>query len=1526
MSRRAPGLLIVVLAVAAAGATRAAPTPAVDRGLTLRAGSGDSITAPMVGTAVAVRVTGIVARTRLTQVFVNPTTEWVEGIYAFPLPDGAAIDALRMKVGDRVLAGVVREKQLAAAVYQEAKAQGHRTSLLELLRPGVFTTSVANLGPGETVEITIELQQVVEYGRGGFALRFPLVVPPRYAPRGRDALPIAAPVAGPAAPSFSLRIDLEPGFPLGRIASPSHQVTVARDDRAHRYSVELAADVVPADADFQLEWAPAVGQEPSAVYFSEEVGGERYALLMVMPPDAPRAAAARLPRETVFVIDTSGSMEGTSIEQARQALLRGLDRLAPTDAFNVIRFSSTASALFPASVPADPASLERARSWVRDLGAEGGTEMLPALQLALATPAGARRELLRQVIFATDGQVSDEAELLQFLSRNLGDSRLYAVAIGAAPNAAFLRRAASLGRGTLTAISSADQVTIGMDDLFERLAAPLLRDVAVEWGDAEAEAWPARIQDLYLGEPIVVTARLHGEAGPAVVAGTRGDERWRDEISEAHEVRGAGLDELWASRKVQALLDSLTAGGDGGEVAREVTALGLAHRLVTPYTSFVVMEEAAARPAQVAPESYRIPGAVARGAVPRPASADPDLDSHGVEDAITVTAESPLLDERRISTGATVSETELEKIPTARDPWALLQSTPGVLTDRINVGGSESGQQDRHVGPGSAMGQTTWSVDGVVITDMAALGASPSYFDFDAFEEMQVTTGGADAANATGGVTLNMVTKRGTNEWRGSGRFYLVGDGWTSAADLSQADLGRPGPWNRGVASPAGSAQAASAQGDRVVRAEEHGVELGGPVVRDRLWTWGAYGRQRVDRQALGGLAASTEIETVNLKSNSQVTASNSAVLFAFDGGRHAIGLDAGPFRRQESACGESPRGGTPTAAKLEDTEIFSSDLYLTGLGSIVDGGFELAPRGGTDRSAFRDRQDVWHNSYRLLRTERPQRQLKADASLFFSNGRLSHELKLGAGYRTAVDRSRSGWGGAGYALSVDDFGGYDLLAAGRAASLDVTDQYASAFVEDTLSVGAVTAKLGLRYDEQRGRFGPRAVGANPVLPALLPAAGSGGGDAGFAWRSLVPRLGLTYALGAERKTLLRASYARFADQLGAAATAQLDPLALPGYVYLLVSDPAAAAGLVTRGDVVDRNGDGVIDGGDGLGFGAAYDPIGRGVLQSNGVDPGLHAPMTDELVVGAEHALLPELTVGLDLTYRRLTGLLERELLVFDGDPYSPDNLATIGRRHTRADYEPVTVIRPGGLPDGQDSTYTYWQLRPGVASRGGTYLENGDRRQEYLGASLTMTKRLASRWMLRGNVTWSDWRWRVPDGEREDPTRVLGGGFDGEPVLAGPSGGPGEKTAVFVNSGWSYDLDGLFQVAPTQRWGFDVAAAVSGREGYPLPYYERLGFRQRQGIPGFTDLQVVGNDDFRLADVHLLDAGIDKEIAARGLGLTLAIDCFNLLDERYVLQRDLRLGVGADAADPQAPASSFVTEVIAPRTFRIGVQIHFR
>lgn len=688
------------------------------QGLFLRSKDGDSVPAPVLGATVEVKVTGIIARTRVTQIFTNPSRDWLEGVYIFPLPADGAVDTLRMKIGERTIQGVVQEKEEARQTYQAACSQGVKAGLIEQQRPGVFTTSVANIGPGETVEIAIELQQVVQWDHDRFRLRLPMVVAPGESAAAGSGL-LSPPVRRQDAPPinpFAFHADLNPGFPLAKVESPSHAVTVAKG-KDFRYAVDLKDGVAPADSDFVLEWAPAVGREPRAVFYSEEVDGERYDLLMVMPPDAPEAAAARLPRETTLIIDTSGSMSGTSIEQARQSLLLALDRLQPTDRFNVIRFSSDASSAFPESVPASRDALDKARRFVVNLQADGDTNMLPALQIAFRKPAPAG--LVPQVIFATDGQLSDQERVVNFLSSNLGGRRLFPVAIGAAPNAALLRQMASLGSGSFTQIVSTTEIAPKMASLFAQLDAPMLQRIEVQWGDPSAEAWPARIPDLYLGEPLVLTARSSDGGGPVSVSGSRGGSAWNDSFPTAAKLKGAGIDKLWARRKIQGLMDSLHEGADAQAVRQAVVGLGLRHHLITDYTSLVAVDDQRTAPAGAQPVTRIVPVNPPR--------------QEQVLDEITVTAESPLLDERRISTGATVTLTELDKVPTVRDPWAVLQTTPGVLTDRVNAGGNESGQQ------------AVWAVDGTVITDTAAQGSTPVYYDFDIFGEIPFTIPDAEA-------------------------------------------------------------------------------------------------------------------------------------------------------------------------------------------------------------------------------------------------------------------------------------------------------------------------------------------------------------------------------------------------------------------------------------------------------------------------------------------------------------------------------------------------------------------------------------------------------------------------------------------------------------------------------------------------------------------------------------------------------------------------------------------------------------
>jgi Ca-activated chloride channel family protein len=606
------------------GLVPAAPACATEGGLVLRAAGRAPVVAPLVSTDVTIRVAGPVARAHVVQTYHNPEDDWYEGVYVFPLPENAAVDRLRMRVGERVIEGEIKERGAARAAYGEARAAGQRAALLDQERPNIFTTQVANIGPRETVVVELEYQQVLRYDAGRYSLRFPMVVGPRYVPAGpmlvADANRITPPVMRPGTENgrlnpVSIRVELDAGVPLAAVESRYHRVHIDEPSPARR-EVRLAEGAVPANRDFELAWVPRLQDAPQAAWFTEEKDGRHYGLLMVLPSAA--TPSARLPREVVFVLDTSGSMAGASIRQAKEALLLALERLQPADRFEVIEFNSTAQALFGKMSGSSPREATRenvrqAMHWVASLDARGGTEMAKALKLALN---GREAEMgrVRQVIFLTDGAVGNEEALFALLRERLGGSRLFTVGIGSAPNSHFMTQAAQLGRGTFTYIGRIEEVGARMGELFAKLEAPVLKGLEVQWPHGvQVEAWPARLPDLYAGEPVVIAAALDRLQGEVRLVGERDGRRWEAELPLARNAPAEGMGSMWAREKVNALMASLRDGAAETEVRARVIELATAHRLVTRYTSFVAVDRTPARPRDEAIKSAALPTLLPEG-------------------------------------------------------------------------------------------------------------------------------------------------------------------------------------------------------------------------------------------------------------------------------------------------------------------------------------------------------------------------------------------------------------------------------------------------------------------------------------------------------------------------------------------------------------------------------------------------------------------------------------------------------------------------------------------------------------------------------------------------------------------------------------------------------------------------------------------------------------------------------------------------------------------------------------------------
>lgn len=870
--------------------------------------------------------------------------------------------------------------------------------------------------------------------------------------------------------------------------------------------------------------------------------------------------------------------------------------------------------------------------------------------------------------------------------------------------------------------------------------------------------------------------------------------------------------------------------------------------------------------------------------------ASPSLDmvlTPQVSETVTVTGEAPLVDTREMGTSTVITQEEIQELPTARDPWVMLQLTPGVLVDRVNVGGSKSGQQSYFVSKGAERHQTAWNIDGVNVTEMDETGTTTFYYDFGSLQEFQIVTSGADPSVRTPGVQVNMVTKRGSNDFAGSARYV-----W--ADESLQAEATMPGTLR---------------EGNRIDNVTEKGADFGGPIVRDRVWFYGAYGNNTIANITRAhSFPQRTQLENWTAKINAQPLANNNATLYYMFSDKTVNARDLSSTRPPETARRQS---GPGWVAKLEDTHVFSNDFVVTGLIGKVDSGYLQDPRGGMDIEPVwvntaglnGGMSRGWHNTYRRSEQFIDQNNYRLDASTFFQTGSLAHELKVGGGYR---DQSTEWWviwpGNMFWTEYWRTRGGrlFQYAVATRPAHPIYDAEYSDFYIGDTIQFGNFTIQGGARYDLQRAYNLASEVPGNPVIPDILPATSFAGDERKLEWESITPKIGMTYAFGQRKQTVVKASYSRYVDQLSASDVGASNPFYDDQGLYYYWAD--------ANGDKRVQRNELDFEYGGFYHFNLDPDNLAAGAPSLGRIDYENHDPTrTQEYILGVQHELIPGWAVGLTYTHRYRDNFIWNQY----------EKTRGAGDYYTTADYE-IGGTLDAILPWGETVSIPYYAIKDDIDTP--TYYvarNRPDYSQTYDGIELMFQGRVADRWSARGQVTLSDWTQDVGPRGIQNPGKILqdDGCYtcNGSPVAS--SGG----TDGYINARWAYSLSGLYE-AP---WGIHLGAVVTGREGYINGYHIRSpdadGERRNYIINDF--------DDYRFSNLMQVDLRVAKEFSfGGGRSFEISVDGFNITNERTILWRDYEIVPNFDDDDVLIPTpETDIEEMQSPRVYRIGARFQF-
>ena len=634
--------LIILLTLSFTGPSRAEYSPKqpsinlddVESGQLLMRSGNELSSAILLSTDIKIAVAGSSSRTIVSQRFINTGQTWAEGVYVFPIGKDAAVDTLKLRIGERFIEGIIKEKLEARVIYEEAKAEGKKASLIEQQKPNLFTNKIANIGPGEVVVVQIEFQSKLLPKDGSWELRVPLVSAPRFdMPAIEENIEFGN--AGFSNTKINsdynenidvkileevelfnpveISIDLNTGFELNSLKSAFHKVDIEKLSSGH-HRINLPGPI-SSDRDFVLRWTAKDKDTQTSLF--KETKGEYDHLLLTLNPPLTNKNKYTPDREIIFIQDISGSMSGEPIKQSKIGLEMAIKRLKPNDKFNIVLFNDRYSSYAQIPVLATAKERDNAIRYVRRLSAENGTDMYPALSFSLNN-FRSNKSVLKQLIFLTDGAVTQETELFSLINSKLKTSRLFTIGIGSAPNSFFMTRAAEIGRGSHIHIGDMSEISVRMEELFNKIENPAITDLELILPKGfKAEVYPNPLPDLYVGDPLSIAIRGKNASGIAEITGNIGNQKWVAKVPLDQGAKQIGIAKLWAREKISNLERNRVSlnpnKNQKAHMDRKLLQTALSYGLVSRLSSMVAVDITPSRPVGVELGSTKLKAAIPVG-------------------------------------------------------------------------------------------------------------------------------------------------------------------------------------------------------------------------------------------------------------------------------------------------------------------------------------------------------------------------------------------------------------------------------------------------------------------------------------------------------------------------------------------------------------------------------------------------------------------------------------------------------------------------------------------------------------------------------------------------------------------------------------------------------------------------------------------------------------------------------------------------------------------------------------------------